>query len=137
MDPFELIKIMFENPEKYKTINIGDKRKNFFIVQRRLSIQYPLQCQALQHIKINDISVTDFWQNFISKQYNKVPYWMFIKGVKKTNEHREKELGVKENTIREFSIYYNYDIKSVREALLVFPEEMKKEINTFEKTIMS
>jgi|GEM_PF-2040999 len=137
MDPFELIKIIFENPEKYKTINSGDKRKNFFIVQRRFAIKYPLQCQSLQHIRINDVAVIDFWQNFIIKQYNKVPYWMYTKGVKKSNEKREKELNIKDSIIKEFSVYYNYDIKSVKEALKVYPNEMKKELNDFQKYFLN
>jgi hypothetical protein len=137
MELFELTKLMFENPQGYLQVTSGDKRKHFFMINRRMSINYPIQTNILQHIKINDIAVIDFWQNFLRKHYNKTPYWMFTKGIKKTSEEKEKNLTIKDSTIKEFCIYYGYDLKSVNESIKIFPEEMKKELNVFEKTIMS
>ena len=34
----------------------------------------------------------DFWQGFMRQRYNKVPYWMYIKGSKKKKEEKKKEL---------------------------------------------
>jgi len=137
MEVFELTKIMFENPNDYINVSSGDKRKHFFIISRRMAIKYPLQANVLQHIRINDIAVIDFWQSFLRKQYNKTPYWMFTKGVKKSNEEKEKLVSIKDNTIKEFANYYGYDLKSVKESINVFPDEMKKELTKFEKTILS
>lgn len=135
-DLFELIKIMFEDPKAYEKITPGEKRKNFFMINRRMSIKFPLQAQVLQHLKIDEVSVVDFWQNFINKQYNKIPYWMYTKGVKKSKEAKEKKTNIKESLIREYAIKYNLDIRSVKDALEFFPKEMKKELQIFEKIIL-
>jgi len=134
---FDIIKIIFENPKEYKNISNIEKRKISFIFNRRVAIKYPLQSNILQIKKINEIAVIDYWQRFLNKQHNKVPYWMYTKGVKKSVEKKEKELNIKENTIKEFANYYSYDIKSVRESLKIFPNEMKKELVEFEKLFLS
>jgi hypothetical protein len=134
MELFDLTKVMFEDPKAYSQVTPGEKKKHFFMINRRMAIQYPLQAHVLQHIKIDDVSVVDFWQNFLRKQYNKTPFWMFTKGVKKIQEEKEKKVNVKEDTIKEYAMRNRYDLKSVREALHFFPEEMKKELQNFEKT---
>ncbi len=137
MELFELTKIMFECPTEYEKVTLGVKRKHFFMVNRRLAIQFPLQAQLLQHVRIDEASVINFWQSFLRKQYVKTPYWMFIKGVKKTKETKEKKANVKESLIKEFATKHGYDIKIIREALEFFPEQMKKEILKFEKITKS
>jgi len=135
MELFELIKIMFEDPEAYSKVTPGEKKKHFFMINRRMSIKFPAQAQVLQHIRIDEVSVVDSWQQFLRKQYNKTPYWMFTKGVKKTQEKKEQKIDVKESTIKLFASKHDMDLKSVREAIEVFSDEMKKELKTFEKFI--
>ena len=48
MELFELTKAMFESPAKYSEATKGDKRKNFFMIQRRMAINFPIQAQLLQ-----------------------------------------------------------------------------------------
>lgn len=133
MELFELTKIMFEDPEAYKKVTPGEKRKHFFMISRRMSIQFPLQAQLLQRIKIDEVSVIDFWQSFLQKQYNKTPFWMFTKGVKKAKETKEKKTSIKEEIIKQYASKYELDIKVIREALDFFPTQMKKELLQFEK----
>ena len=130
---FELTDILFSKPQEYHKVTQGDKKKHFFMINRRMSINFPLQAQLLQHIRINDAAVIDFWQAFLSKQYSKTPGWMFVKGVKKSNEEKEKTVNIKESALKEYASYFGYDLKSVKEAAIIFPEEFKKEINNFEK----
>lgn len=138
MELFELTKIMFEKPEEYDSVTPGDKRKHFFMINRRMAIQYPEHAQALQRTKIDEVSVIDFWQRYLLKQHKgRTPGWMFVTGVKKNQEQKEKKLNVKDSLIKEFAIKFGYDLKSVREAIETFPEEMKKELQNFQKIIES
>jgi hypothetical protein len=130
MSPFDIIRIMIEEPENYKNISGLDKRKNFFIITRRLSIQFPLQSHVLQHLKIDEVNVIDFWQTFLSNKYKKVPYWMYTKGVKKVKESKEDK-EVSEKLIREYAIFIERDTGLVKKALEFFPEKMKKELQEF------
>ena len=130
---FDLTKAIFENPEEYKTITPGDKRKNFFMINRRFAIAHPMQAHVLNHIRINQSAVIDVWQRFMQKNYKKTPFWMFIKGIKKTKEIQEKKTNVSSESIVLFAKANQMDIKSIRDALEMFPDEMTKEIKNFEK----
>lgn len=134
MNPFDLIKILIEDPQGYKEVSIIDKRKNFFMINRRLAIGHPLQANALNGLRINQEAAIDVWQKYMSTKYSKSPGWMYISGVKKAKEAKEKKINVSSATIQEYAKLHDYDIKTVKDALLLFPEEMSKELQTFEKT---
>lgn len=130
---FDFLKIIFTDPSKYSSISNIEKRKYSFICNRRFSIQFPLQANALQHVKINSVAVVDFWQNFLRKQYKSIPNWMFIKGVKKTKEEKETKTSVSEEIINEYSKRFEIDRKSILDALEFYPDEIKEELNQYKK----
>jgi len=133
MELFELTKIMFEDPKSYQNVTPGEKRKHFFMINRRMSIQFPLQAHVLQHQKIDEVAVVDFWQSFLRKQFKSTPYWMYTKGAKKAKETIEKKTNIKESTLKEYATVMKFDMKAVREAAHFFPIEFKKELDKFEK----
>lgn len=135
MNPFELTRAMFEDPEAYLKVTPGEKKKNFFIVQRRMAIKFPFQANVLQHVRIDEVAVMDFWQRFLSSQFDKTPHWMYTKGTKKAKENVEKKVNIKEESIKAFASKNGYDIKSVRESIKTFPEQTKREIDAFEKSM--
>jgi hypothetical protein len=94
-----------------------------------------MQANALQHLKINQAAVIDFWQNFLTKQYRFVPNWMYIKGVKKSKETKEKKLTVSNELIKEYCKFMKIDPKSVRDALEFYPDKMIKELKEFENIL--
>lgn len=133
MELFELTKAMFESPGTYADATKGDKRKNFFMIQRRMAINFPVQAHLLQHIRINMESAVDWWQRFLRKQYQKTPYWMFQQGVKKHQEKEEKKIKITAETISEYCRFYQKDPKQIKDAIKFYPEEMQKEMNEFQK----
>ena len=136
MQLFDFTKILFENPEEYDKIPPGEKRKQYFMINRRFAIQFPMQANALQHLKVNQAAVVDFWQKFM-KQYNgRTPGWMYTKGIKKAKEVKEKKNhGVSEELISTYAIRMEIDKKSIIDALEFYPDEMIKELKQFEKII--
>jgi hypothetical protein len=133
MELFELTKAMFESPAIYADATRGDKRKNFFMIQRRMAINFPVQANMLQHVKINMEATIDFWQRFLRKRYTKTPFWMFITGVKKAKEEKEKKINLSSELISQYCRFYGKDPKSIRDALRFYPEQMIKEIKGFDK----
>jgi len=134
MELFDILNCMFKDPELYKEVSKSDKKKNFFMINRRLSIAHPMQASVLNILKINQEEAVDVWQRFLIKQYGgKLPGWMFIKGIKKVKEAEEKKVSISSKDIVEFSRINMFDIKSVRDAIKVYPEEMKKEIDKLQK----
>lgn len=135
MELFDLTKSMFGDTANYGEATKGDKKKNFFMINRRMAIQHPMQSQALNGLRIDPVSAVDIWQKFLSKQYKKTPFWMYTKGIKKSKEEKEKKVNIPSADILEYAKAYNYDPKAVRDALVMFPKEVAKEIKDFIKEI--
>lgn len=132
MELFDFIKVIFTDPQTYSTLTPGEKRKHYFMCQRRFAINFPMQANVLQHLKITQEAVIDFWQHFLRKQYKSVPGWMYTKGVKKTQEVKENKINVSNELIKEYCKYMNVEPKAVRDALQFYPNEMIKELKEFE-----
>lgn len=135
VEPFELSKIIFSNPGRWQEITPGEKRKNFFILNRRFAIQFPMQANALQHVKINQVGAMDFWQSFMRKHYDRTPGWMYTKGVKKAKEVKERKTTVSKKLIDQYAIKMSMDPKSIHDALEFYPDLMAAELKTFDKMI--
>jgi len=132
MELFDLLNVIFKDPDEYANVSKLDKKRNFFMIQRRLAIGHPLQAHVLNNIKINPEQAVDIWQRFMFRQYKgKLPGWMFIKGVKKVKKNEEKKVNITNKDLIEFAKLNRYDIKSVRDAVKFFPKELKKEIDQF------
>jgi len=132
MELFDFIKVIFTNPSEYSSITLGEKRKHYFMCQRRFAINFPMQANALQQLKINQAAVIDFWQIFLRKQYKFVPGWMYTKGIKKTQEVKEKKQPISNEVIKEYCRYFQLDSKSVRDAIEFYPNDMIRELKEFE-----
>jgi hypothetical protein len=135
MQLFDFIKIIFTNSDEYDKCTKGEKRKQYFMCQRRFSINFPMQANALQHLKINQAAVIDFWHLFLQKQYKHVPGWMYTKGIKKAKKEKENKQHISEKTINTYCKYFKIDRKSIYDALEFYPDEILKELKDFEKMI--
>lgn len=135
MQLFEITDILFSNPKKWDSIPRGEKKKNQFMINRMMSIQFPLQAQAFNHIKIDPVAMTNSWQLFMSKLYKKTPFWMYTKGAKKKKEEKQKKQEISESIIKKYASLNNLDLKSVRDAIEYFPESSIKELKKLEKLI--
>ena len=135
MEIFEITKVIFEQPNRWVEVSNLDKKRYFFILNRRFSIAHPLQAQALQHLKIDPVEVMDFWFRFLSKKYDKTPFWMYIKGVKKQEEEKQKKISVSKEAMKEYMRLNRLDSKTMEAALEFGGEEFIKELKIFEKSI--
>jgi hypothetical protein len=135
MELFEMTKAMFESPGTYSGASKGDKRKNFFMIQRRMAIQYPILANMLQRNKINQEAAVDLWQRYLrlNQHYTKTPFWMYTEGVKKAQEKKEKKINISNETVQEYCKFYQQDPKQIRDAIKFYPAEMAKELKEFEK----
>ena len=130
-----MTKAMFESPGAYSGATKGDKRKNFFMIQRRMAIQYPVLANMLQRNRINQEAAVDVWQRYlrIIEKYTKTPFWMFQTGTKKAEEKKEKKINISNETVQEYCKFYQQDPKQIRDAIKFYPAEMAKELKEFEK----
>lgn len=74
----ELSDLIFNNRENYKYVSDSSIEKNFFIINRKLSFQYPRQANFLNDSTVDPIIGMSLWINFLnSKKINYTPRWWY------------------------------------------------------------
>ena len=81
-DLFEYIRIVFEDPQRYKKIKSHEKSKFFFMLNRYMSITYPMQANMFNIINVDPVAASDYWQRNMSKLFRKMPNWIYVKTAK-------------------------------------------------------
>lgn len=91
MDLFDIVKKIFDKKDSsWETVSQIDKSRNFFMINRIMSIQFPLQANQFNHIKIAPPNVIDWWRNNLCSRYTKTPNWIYTKTKKKEKKEKEK-----------------------------------------------
>lgn len=79
MELFDVVKSIFKKDSEWGKVSRNDKVKNFFMVNRIMSIQFPIQADQFNHTRVLPRPVIDWWHNTLSKHYTKMPGWIFTK----------------------------------------------------------
>ena len=137
LSPFDIINKMFTNHEAFMKFSDLDLSRNYFIINERMSIQYPMQAQVFNHYKINPAQVIRCWETFIRIQgYNRVPGFIYAKGKKKSAEENYKNFKkIPDKTLSSYAAKRNFSVKDVKFALEIYPEQVHKDIEKYEKEL--
>ena len=124
MQLFDLIKKMFSD-KNWDDVGKNDKAKNFFMVNRIMSINFPLQANHFNHIKINPSSSVDWWHGTLINLYTKPPYWIYTKTKKKESQEvkSKKDYSEVENFIRE---KYEISKREISDLKKFYPEKYEE-----------
>lgn len=91
MQLFDVVKNIFsQNEGTWKTVGRNDKARNFFMINRIMAIQFPIQANQFNKLKVNPSFVVDWWRDTLSKRYSKPPTWIYTKTKKNLKEDQEK-----------------------------------------------
>lgn len=140
MNPlFDLIKTIFEKPKEYKEkVTDYDKRTSSFMISRFMSIQYPLQANDFNHIKINPARCVDVWQRIMSKMYSKTPGWIYTKtNAKKETQEKKKKTNFEpsEETIKFYLERYEMSLREYNDAKVFMKDDLYNELERIEKQL--
>jgi len=136
MQLFDFIRILFENPNAYSELSNYDKAKQFFMTNRFMSIQYPIQANMLNHIRIPQAKAVDYWHRNMTNVYTKVPNWIFAKGQKKAA--KEKETKVKlpgKPAIKAYLEAHRISSRELDEAFQMFGDSVYDPIRRLEQVM--
>jgi hypothetical protein len=135
---FDYIALVFSKKEKeWKALRTIDKTRNFFMLNRFMSIQYPVQANMLSHLKINPEAVTDYyWHLEMSDKYNSTPKWVYAKTIKKTDKAKKLDLP-SEEMIKWYCEKNEMSRKDFHESVDVLKEDFLGEIRSLEKILKS
>ena len=91
MELFDIIN-SFTNEEEWKKVTNAEKSRNLFMINRILSIKYPLQAQAFNLTKIDPIQTVNWWKEMIGKNYTKPPGFIYTPTGKKEKKILKKPI---------------------------------------------
>lgn len=131
-DLFDFINGMFSRPEEFKKTKMHERGKHFFMVNRLMSIQFPVQAAAFNHIKINGSQVVTFWQEMLSRKYSRTPGWMYVK-TRKEKEAKKSLQPISDEVIRKYCEVHKISRRDVDDALAIIGEPMYNELKQFEQ----
>ena len=121
MQLFDIIKLIFNNKQKeWKSVGKIDKSRNFFMINRIMSIQFPVQANQFNKLKVVPAPVVDWWHDTLSARFSKPPIWLYTKTKKsdttKTEEAKTSELT--ESFIRDKYMISKRDIETIKKYSL-------------------
>lgn len=130
-NPYEIIKAF--STKEWNNVKDRDKAKNFFMVNRIMSINFPLQANSFNNIKIQPEKVVDFWKVFISNYYKKSPPWIWTKTQKGEKESTTYEY--KEDVISFMKEKYQISNREIKELKQFFPKKFHLFYKEIEKIL--
>jgi hypothetical protein len=113
---------LFFKRASYKDIPIEDKEKNFFIINRLLSKEYPLQANLLNNKIVDKGLSLDIWFLFLKDKKTPRNFWNKSKKLKEELPKKESDF-LKDNyhlTTDDISFLNKYYPKQIKELLKDF-----------------
>ena len=131
------MKLIFSKNEKdWKSLKDTDKSRNFFMLNRFMAIQYPVQAGYLSHYKIDPVAVSDYWHKSLSSKFSSTPGWIYAKTIKKKDIEKKLDLPSPE-MIKWYCNKHELSRSEFDQHLKFFGEEFLKEIKSLEKVLRS
>jgi hypothetical protein len=96
MQLFDIVKLIFSNKKnEWKSVGKNDKSRNFFMINRIMSIQFPVQANQFNKLKVVPGPVVDWWHDTLSSRFSKPPVWLYTK-TKKSESTKTEETKISE-----------------------------------------
>jgi hypothetical protein len=130
---FSFVKIFFTDNATYNNLKRYDKSKNRFMINRFMSINYPVMAQKLNRVGTDAANVVDSWY-MIAQRYTRVPGWIYTKLSKQTKVD-SKVYDPNPEALKIYLNKYQISQRDYKLALKFNPEAIMKEIDYIEKQI--
>lgn len=129
MKLFDYIKVLFGRDPQWEKLKGYDKSKNSFMVNRFMSIKFPVQANMFNALKIDPVGQAEAWRMVASK-FNRVPGFIYTK----TKASKKIKTWVPDPKALEFYLKINeIGERDFKEAMKHHPTELKNAINILEK----
>ena len=92
MELFDIVKNIFsKNQRTWDSVSKNDKVRNFFMINRIMSIQFPVQANQFNKMRVTPNFVVDWWRNTLNNRFSKPPSWIYTKTTKKETTDKKKK----------------------------------------------
>lgn len=134
--PFDIIKLMFTDKESFDNLSDYMLSKHFFMINRIMAIQFPLQAQCFNKLNINEAQVIRSWQFFATSKcgYGRVPSFVYTKSGK--SSFVDPDNIVKDLKIA-YCLHYDTTMTELNDMLYFYHDATIEHINYFKENIYS
>jgi hypothetical protein len=124
MELFDVLDSLFSR-NRYKEVSNSDKRKYFFMIQRFMSIQYPVLANNMNIVNVNEELVVDMWHNEMVSRYVKKPQWMYTKSSVKKDKDKD---AYDDDVISKYLELNEISFRDYKFAMEVIPEAINDDL---------
>lgn len=134
MKLFDYINVIFDaNNAKWEEVSELDMARNAFMLNRLMSIKFPVQAQMLNIMKISPVGQAQAWRN-IAKQFKRTPGFIYTKT---KNMSSDKTRKLNEDAVAMYMKMNEIGEKEFKDAYKFNQEEVEKALDILEKTYFS
>ncbi len=138
MELFDVIKTIFKKGKAWDEVGKNDKVKNFFMINRIMSIQFPIQSNQFNHTKVSPRPVIDWWHDTMSNYFSKTPPWIFTKTKKREGKDEKKiDFSVFEDTEKFIMKRFEVSKRELLDLKKFYPKKYEDWLNELESQIQS
>lgn len=128
MELFDLTKILFDRTADWTKVSQKDKSTHFFMVNRFMSINFPMQANILNRKHVNPVVGMDIWRSTMTRLYTKPPFWIYTK----TNKKKKKTSNFTESEILRWMKLMGISKKDIGFLMETFPKQIDQEIKSLD-----
>lgn len=131
MELFDLTKRLFDRGNSWNEVTNSDKSRHAFMVNRFMSIKFPMQANILNNRNVDPRVTVDIWKDAMSRLYTKPPVWMYTKVAKKEKE-KKKSSKIAIDRFMKLNKLSRRDFDGIEE---LFSDDLNKELKEVEAMI--
>jgi len=126
MELFDIIKRIFDkNSSTWGEIPKNDKVRNFFMVNRIMAIQFPVQANQFNKLRVTPNQVVDWWHDTLSSKFTRPPGWVYTRTEKSGSKKTEKSSSVKNFEEAEIFVCNKFEIsmREIKQLKSFYPDK--------------
>jgi hypothetical protein len=130
----DVLSAIFSKTE-WKKVSETEKYSNFFMINRFLSIKYPVEinsCQIVGLGKKNSARMLDCWNIILSSKYTRLPPWIWTKGGSK-DKIKDCTKDIDKSIIKKFQTDNQLSQKDLDFYAEMFPDDFRKDLLHYKK----
>lgn len=133
---FDMIDSIFVDRYAYKKYTKECIKQNAFMINRIMSIKYPIEARMLDRQNISPYAMYYLWNSMLWNGRRK-EMWVFTKGSKKSKEETSEDKEFPDSIIDQYCIYHNIERVQFDDAYRFFKEELTSDVKAYIEHIKS
>lgn len=127
---FDMIDSIFVDRFAYKKYTKECIKQNAFMINRIMSIRYPVEAMLLDRQFTSPYAMYYLWNSMLCNGRRK-EMWVFTKGSKKAKNETNDDKLFSENDINAYCVYYGIERKMFDDAMRFFRDELVADVNAY------